>query len=97
MFSYHLILADGSPKSEEKPNIVIINIDDLGWTDLSIMGSEYYEPPNIDQLANEGIVFSRAYAAASNCATSRTALFSGQYAPRTGVYTVQNSERGRAE
>lgn len=82
---------------EKKPNFVIINIDDLGWTDLSFMGSQYYETPHIDQLANEGMTFSRAYAAASNCVPSRAALFSGQYAPRTGIYTVANSDRGPDE
>lgn len=79
---------------DPKPNILLINIDDLGWTDTSFMGSQYYETPHIDQLSNEGMVFSRAYAAASNCAPSRAALFSGQYAPRTGIFTVGNSDRG---
>jgi len=80
-----------------KSNILLINIDDLGWTDAGFMGSKYYETPNVDRLANEGMVFSRAYATAANCAPSRAALFSGQYAPRTGIYTVGNSERGEAE
>lgn len=80
----------------DKPNILLINIDDLGWTDLGFMGGQYYETPIIDELASEGMVFSRAYAAASNCNPSRSALFSGQYAPRTGVYTVENSNRGKA-
>lgn len=83
--------------SEGKPNILLINIDDLGWTDLSFMGSQYYETPNVDKLAKKGMIFSRAYAAASNCNPARAALFSGQYSPRTGVYTVENSDRGIAE
>lgn len=99
LFCFPLLLdaAKTSNELEKRPNFIIINIDDLGWTDLSFMGSRYYETPNIDQLANDGMVFSRAYAAASNCAPSRAALFSGQYAPRTGVYTVQNSDRGSAQ
>ncbi|NBC65071.1 MAG: sulfatase-like hydrolase/transferase [Bacteroidetes bacterium] len=96
-FSLVFIAAHSNKQSENRPNFIIINIDDLGWTDLSFMGSQYYETPHIDELANEGMVFSRAYAAASNCAPSRVALFTGQYAPRTGVYTVANSDRGRAE
>ena len=82
---------------KQLPNILLINIDDLGWTDLSFMGSQYYETPHIDQLANDGMVFSRGYAAASNCAPARAALFSGQYSPRTGIYTVGHSDRGRPE
>ena len=79
------------------PNILLINIDDLGWRDLGYMGSAYYETPHIDQLAAQGMIFTHAYAAAANCAPSRAALFSGQWAPRTGVYTVGSSERGPAE
>lgn len=84
-------------KKSEKPNILLINIDDLGWRDLGYMGSQYYETPNIDQLAAKGMIFTDAYAAAANCAPSRASLFSGQWAPRTGVYTVGSSERGKAE
>jgi arylsulfatase A-like enzyme len=79
-----------------RPNIVIILADDLGWTDLGCMGSSYYETPRIDGLAREGVKFSAFYAC-PNCAPTRAALLSGQYAPRTGVYTVNTLERGRAE
>ncbi|MBI1320148.1 MAG: sulfatase-like hydrolase/transferase [Candidatus Hydrogenedens sp.] len=78
------------------PNIVFILADDLGWTDLHCQGSEFYETPNLDKLAAEGMRFTRYYAS-PNCAPSRAALMSGQYAPRTGIYTVSESERGKAE
>lgn len=81
---------------EKHPNILLINIDDLGWRDLGYMGSRYYETPNIDKLAAEGMIFTNSYAAAANCAPSRASLFSGQWAPRTGVYTVGNSTRGKS-
>ena len=77
-------------------NIVLIYVDDLGWRDLGVQGSTYYETPNIDRLAAEGMRFTNAYANAPNCAPSRAALMSGQYAPRTGVYTVGSAARGRA-
>lgn len=76
------------------PNIITINADDLGWTDLSIQGSTFYETPNIDQLARDGAIFTNAYAASSNCAPSRACAITGQYGPRHGVYTVDSSERG---
>jgi arylsulfatase A-like enzyme len=84
-------------KSDQKPNIVFILIDDLGWRDLGYMGSEYYETPNIDRLAKEGMIFSNAYANASNCAPTRASLLTGQYTPRHGIFTVQISERGNSE
>ncbi len=77
-----------------KPNIVFILADDLGWTDLGIMGSDYYETPNIDSLARQGILFDNAYAAAANSAPSRACIMSGLYTPRHGVFTVSPSERG---
>ena len=78
----------------DKPHIILINIDDLGWTDLSYQGSEYYESPNIDALAKSGMIFDQGYAAAANCAPSRASLISGEQSPRTGVYTVGNPARG---
>ncbi|TRX60465.1 sulfatase-like hydrolase/transferase, partial [Carboxylicivirga sp. M1479] len=53
---------------EQHPNIILINIDDMGWRDVGFMGSEYYETPNLDALAAEGMIFTNAYASASNCA-----------------------------
>lgn len=70
-----------------QPNIIFIMADDLGWTDLGVQGSKYYETPNIDRLASQGMRLMR-YNHCQNCAPTRAALLSGQYGPRTGVYTV---------
>ncbi|MBT3198716.1 MAG: sulfatase [Phycisphaerales bacterium] len=80
-----------------RPNIVLINMDDLGWKDLAFMGSKYYETPNLDNLASQGMVFTNAYSNAANCAPSRACVMSGQYGPRHGVYTVASSARGHAK
>jgi len=81
-----------------KPNIIMIVVDDLGWSDVGYnQTTEYFETPNIDALAQKGIVFDQAYAGAANCAPSRAVLMSGQYAPRHGVYTVSPSARGNAK
>lgn len=82
--------------SAEKVNIVLFYVDDLGWKDVGFMGSTYYETPNIDKLAGEGMIFTDAYANAPNCAPSRASLMSGQYTPRHGVYTVASSARGKS-
>ncbi|WP_299799837.1 sulfatase-like hydrolase/transferase, partial [uncultured Carboxylicivirga sp.] len=65
--------------NETQPNIILINIDDMGWRDVGFMGSEYYETPNLDALAAEGMIFTNAYASASNCAPSRANMMSGQW------------------
>ena len=83
--------------ADQRPNIILINIDDLGWTDLACNGSSYYETPNIDTLRDVGIWFSQAYAGASNSAPSRACMLTGQYSPRHGIYTVGNPDRGKAE
>ncbi len=82
---------------EIRPNIILINIDDMGWKDVGFMGTMYYETPNIDKLSAQGMIFTNGYAAAANCAPSRACLMTGQWTPRHGIYTVGNSERGEAK
>jgi arylsulfatase A-like enzyme len=79
--------------AQTKPNIVFILADDLGYTDLSVQGSKYYQSPNIDRMAKEGIRFTSGHTAGPNCQPTRAALMSGQYMPRTGVYTVGSIDR----
>jgi arylsulfatase A-like enzyme len=69
----------------------------MGWTDVGFMGAKYYETPNIDRLAKNGMIFTQAYANAANCAPTRACLLSGQYTPRHGVFTVAGSERGKSK
>jgi len=83
-----------SLSTHNKPNIVFIFIDDLGWKDTGYMGSGYYETPNIDKIAQQGMIFTNAYANAANCAPTRASLLTGQYSPRHGVFTVASSSRG---
>ncbi|MFG0334889.1 MAG: sulfatase [Maioricimonas sp. JB049] len=92
------VMAAGHPAAaaETRPNIVLILADDLGWTDLACMGSQYYETPHIDRLAQQGVTL-RSFYVSQNCAPTRAALISGQYAPRTGIYTVGTFNRGREQ
>src|SRR5690242_9125989 len=88
------VTAGGSTASAaERPSIVFILADDLGYTDVACFGSRYYETPNIDRLAAEGRKFTTGYTCGPNCQPTRAALLSGQYEPRTGVYTVGNINR----
>lgn len=87
------IVAGVGALANPRPNIVFILADDLGWTDLRCQGSTYYETPAIDRLAAEGMRFTHAYTAGPNCQPTRAALMSGQYPPRTGVYTVGSRDR----
>ncbi len=87
---------ENSPAQSKKPNILFIYVDDWGWTDLSSAGSKYYETPNIDKLATEGLKFNQAYSVGPNCAPSRASLMTGKYTPRHGIYTVGNADRGQS-
>ncbi|WP_254712716.1 arylsulfatase [Polaribacter sp. R2A056_3_33] len=63
----------------EKPNIVVIYLDDLGYGDLSAYGATEIQTPNIDALANGGIKFTNGYASSATCTPSRYALLTGVY------------------
>jgi len=74
-----------------KPNIVFILIDDLGWKDLACYGSAFYETPNLDRLAGEGMRFTDAYAACPVCSPTRASILSGKYPARVGVTNYINA------
>lgn len=67
---------------KQKPNIIFILIDDMGWTDLGCYGSSFYETPNIDKLAQSGMKFTNAYSACTVCSPSRAAILTGKYPAR---------------
>lgn len=67
---------EGSPS--EKPNFILIVADDLGFADLSLNGSRQIPTPNIDQLAEEGVIFTQGYVSAPVCAPSRAGLLTGR-------------------
>lgn len=69
----------------EKPNILFILADDLGYHDLSCMGSKYYETPHIDRIANEGMIFTNGYATCQVCSPSRASIMLGQFPARHGI------------
>ena len=69
-------------EGNERTNVVLFVVDDLGWRDLSCQGSDYYKTPNIDQLANNGVRFTQAYAAAAICSPTRASILTGKYPAR---------------
>ena len=73
------------PQKEVKPNILFILVDDLGYHDLGVTGSNYYETPNIDQLAKESMVFTQGYAASRVCSPSRASIMTGKFTARHGI------------
>ncbi len=72
----------------EKPNIVFILADDLGWADTTLYGhTKYYKTPNIERLAKRGMTFTRAYSASPLCSPTRSSILTGLSPARTGITT----------
>jgi arylsulfatase A-like enzyme len=71
-----------SSRESQRPNIVFILADDMGFADLSCYGRRDYVTPNLDRLASQGMLFTRAYANSAVCSATRTALVTGRYQDR---------------
>jgi arylsulfatase A len=84
---FALVCICGSPvaRAADRPNIVLIFIDDLGWRDIGCYGNSLVETPRIDQLAAQGVRFTDSYAAGAVCSPTRCALQSGQNQARIGI------------
>lgn len=80
-------MAFGQSKSKntKAPNIVFFLVDDLGWKDVGCYGSEFYETPNIDKLAKQGVKFTNAYAACHVCSPTRASILTGKYPARMNL------------
>jgi len=97
LFFLSLVLASlGGAAGKPRLNIVFILIDDMGWTDLGCYGSDYYETPNVDRLAQQGMKFTDAYAASCVCSPTRVSILTGKYPGRlhiTHAIPIQGAER----
>ncbi|MEG0720828.1 MAG: sulfatase [Lachnospiraceae bacterium] len=74
--------------ANQKPNVILINCDDMGYGDLGCYGSTCNKTPCIDMLANEGIQLMSCYASSPVCSPSRASLMTGCYPPRLGINRV---------
>ncbi len=83
-------------KKEQKPNVLFILVDDLGFKDLSCTGSTFYETPHIDNIANNGMVFNQGYAASRVCSPSRASIMTGKFTARHGITDWIGAKHGTA-
>jgi arylsulfatase A-like enzyme len=91
-----LLLGLLAPAFANKPNVLFILADDLGWRDLSNEGSTYYESPHIDRIAREGMKFTRGYATCQVCSPSRASILTGKYPTNHGITTWIGDRAGEA-
>ncbi len=80
-----LLSAASSWAAKRPPNVIFFLIDDWGWTDGRTFGSKFYESPNIDRLAREGMRFTQAYSACTVCSPTRAAVMTGKYPARLHI------------
>ncbi len=79
------VASTGHTAPKRKPNIVLILIDDMGQHQLGCYGNPFYETPNIDKIAAQGVKFTQGYAAAPVCSPTRAALMTGKYPARLHI------------
>jgi arylsulfatase A-like enzyme len=83
-------------ETKQKPNVLFILADDYGYHDLSVSGSKFYETPNIDRIANEGMIFTDGYATCQVCSPSRASIMSGKFPARHGITDWIGARTGEA-
>lgn len=81
-----------SASATDKPNVLFILVDDLGWKDIGCYGDEFHKTPNIDSLAANGMRFTNAYAACPICGPSRAAIMTGKFPSTSGFVDNFTSE-----
>jgi arylsulfatase A len=80
-----LISLAGCGPAERPPNVLLVIVDDLGWRDLGVYGSTFYETPAIDALAAEGVRFTQFYAASPVCSPTRASIMTGKHPARLRI------------
>ena len=80
-----LILMPQAVVAADRPNIIFVLADDLGWSELGCYGNRFNQTPHLDRLARDGMRFTQAYAAAPVCSPYRAAFLTGQYPARVGI------------
>jgi arylsulfatase A-like enzyme len=79
------VLSLGCKAAEPKPNFIFFLVDDMGYSDVGCFGSNYYETPQIDRLAEQGMKFTSAYAASCLCSPTRASILTGKYPGRLHI------------
>lgn len=80
-----------------KPNLIIIMVDDMGYAGVSCFGNPYFKTPEIDQLAAEGMRFTDFHSSGTVCSPTRAGLLTGRYQQRAGIEAVIHPDSGHPE
>ena len=84
-------------KAQDRPNIILMMADDLGWGDTGYNGHPFIKTPHLDQMAKDGIRFDRFYSGSAVCSPTRASFLTGRSPYRTGVFTANRGILRQAE
>ena len=90
------LIIQSCTNSPKPKNVLLILVDDLGWADLSATGSTFYETPNVDRIAANGMVFNQGYAGSRVCSPSRATIMTGKFTARHGITDWIGAKAGKA-
>ena len=96
-FSAGLFTGHADARPSAPPNIIIILVDDMGWGGLSCYDNQYFETPEIDRLASEGLRLTDFHSNGTVCSPTRAALMTGRYQYRSGCHVVINADRSHID
>jgi hypothetical protein len=86
VFVTEIVMAE--PRSTDRPNLIVIMVDDMGNAGVSCFGNPYFETPEVDRLAAEGMRLTDFHSSGAVCSPTRTGLLTGRYQQRAGIETV---------
>ena len=90
-------VSSGHAQKQVKPNIIVILVDDMGYGGLSCYDNQYFETPEIDKLASEGLLLTDFHSNGAVCSPTRAALLTGRYQYRSGCHVVINADRNHKD
>lgn len=96
LYCFLLFSCSKESKAPVAPNFLFILVDDLGYTDVGFMGSEFYETPHLDKLASKGMIFTNGYANSAVCSPSRASIMTGQFTANHGITDWIGAPAGEA-
>ena len=92
-----IALTNNIRANSERPNVILIMCDDLGWGDVGFNGNKIIKTPNLDSMANSGIKFDQFYAAAPVCSPTRGSVLTGRHPFRYGIYYANTGHMKKKE
>lgn len=95
--SFGVVFSASLPAAEDRPNIILMMADDLGWGDVGFNGNTVIKTPHLDELASAGMKFNRFYAAAPVCSPTRGSCLTGRHPYRYGIFSANVGHMRKGE